>query len=153
MHDCSQSCTPTLRRGYTWRENDKHGVIRQRIHSSFLRRHRYHFVRSRTHPRRAHGHRARRHLRWPFGQTSCAGRGSSNWYCRGPGFANNWQCMSRVTVPRLFTRMSKSRRTWYTVPPPLRRLIQGIPLVSDAARLTSFQGFWFRPMTTHGASL
>ena len=42
---------------------------------------------------------------------------------------------------RPFARMSTPRRTWYTVPPPLRRLIQGIPRVSDAARLTSFQGF------------
>lgn len=43
-------------------------------------------------------------------------------------------------------------RTWYTVPPPLCLRIKGI-LARRAARMfTSFQGFWFLPMTTHGSS-
>lgn len=44
--------------------------------------------------------------------------------------------------------------TWYTVPPPLRLRMNGIwsSLWRNAPKLTSFQGFWFRPITTQGSS-
>lgn len=43
-------------------------------------------------------------------------------------------------------------RTWYTVPPPLRLRMNGTFILRIAGRLTSFHGFWFLPITTHGSS-
>ena len=55
------------------------------------------------------------------------------------------------SAPPSRTKENKAR-TWYTVPPPLRRRMKGTPAARSAGKFTSFHGFWFRPMTTHGAS-
>jgi hypothetical protein len=34
-----------------------------------------------------------------------------------------------------------TRRTWYTVPPPLRRRMKGMLARCEAGKFTSFQGF------------
>lgn len=73
----------------------------------------------------------------------------------------NWEvCISEVLCLKRMSRNKKvvhagvlEKHTWYTVPPPLLLRIQGMPVFREALKFTSFHGFWFLPMTTHGLSL
>ncbi|MCI4393766.1 hypothetical protein PGIGA_G00161310, partial [Pangasianodon gigas] len=68
-----------------------------------------------------------------------------------------------VTTPRFLMRsyfffevkkvMFMLPRSWYTVPPPLRRLATGIPVRLSSCTSHSCQGFWCLPITTAGAFL